>query len=173
LHDSLIQQKACFGFLDVLLSGATLVVEAGNALRLHRQVGDDEANLWEQLAQMPFDLGDDAALLVPALCLVMEVFEEPFDLGQRRTSDRPGKPVHDLLAQDGIGGPADDVEVARLFKPCVDRGAGIGGVGAARSGHQACGQRSGRLPGRAHPASRRRCGRCRAAGRSVPAFRTG
>jgi hypothetical protein len=79
---------------------------------------------------MPFDLGDDAALLVPALCLVMEVFEEPFDLGQRRAPDRPGQPVRDLLAKHGIGGQPDGVEVARLFEPCVDRGAGISGVGA-------------------------------------------
>lgn len=44
---------------DVLLGGAApLVVEPHHPVRLHRQVGDDEADTREQFARMPFDLGD-------------------------------------------------------------------------------------------------------------------
>src|SRR3546814_3956677 len=77
---------------------------------LHRQVGDDEADFGEQLARMPFDLGDDAARLVPGRRLILEVLEEPFDLGQRRPSHGPCQPMRDLLAQDGVGGQTDGVE---------------------------------------------------------------
>jgi hypothetical protein len=54
-------------FLDVLLARAALVVEGDDTLDRPRQVGDDEADPRIQLAWMPFDLGHDAARLVPAL----------------------------------------------------------------------------------------------------------
>jgi len=49
----------------VLFGGAALVVEAHHLVWLHGQVGDDEAEPWEKLAQMPFDLGDYTAGIVP------------------------------------------------------------------------------------------------------------
>ena len=52
-------------FLDVLLGGAALIVEADDPVRLHWQVGDNEADAREQFAGMPFDFGDDTARLVP------------------------------------------------------------------------------------------------------------
>jgi hypothetical protein len=58
----------------VLLGGAALVVEPHHhPVRLHRQVGDDEADTREQLARMPFDLGNHTARLVPGRGLILEV----------------------------------------------------------------------------------------------------
>src|SRR3546814_1461038 len=61
---------------------------------------------------MPFDLGDDAARLGPGRRLILEVLEEPFDLGQRRPSHEPCQPMRDLLAQDRS-------EARRVGKECV------------------------------------------------------
>jgi hypothetical protein len=83
----------------------------------------------EQLARMPFDLGDHAALLVPGCRLILEVLEEPLDLGQRRPPHGPRQPMRDLLAQDVVGGQPDGVEIARFFQPLIDRGDRIGGIG--------------------------------------------
>ena len=73
--------EGVFALLDMLLGGAAPVVEPDHPIRLHRQVGDDEADLGEQLARMPFDLGDHAAWLVPTLSLILEVLVEPLHLG--------------------------------------------------------------------------------------------
>lgn len=78
---------------------------------------------------MPFDLGDHTALLVPALRLILEVLDEPLDLGQRRPPCRLRQPVRDLLAQDAVGGQPDGVDIARLFQSFVDRWDRRGGVG--------------------------------------------
>jgi hypothetical protein len=59
-------------FLDVLLARAALIVEGDDTLDRPRQVGDDEVDPRVQLAWMPFDLGRDAARLVPALCPIGE-----------------------------------------------------------------------------------------------------
>jgi hypothetical protein len=80
-HDSRVQRKAILAFLDVLLGGAALVVEPNHPIRVHRQVGDNEAHTREQLARMPLDLGNDTARLVPALRLILEVLVEPLHLG--------------------------------------------------------------------------------------------
>ena len=52
-------------FLDVLLGGATLVVETDDPIGVHRQVGYDKANTWKQLTRMPFHPGDHSTGLVP------------------------------------------------------------------------------------------------------------
>jgi len=52
-------------FLDVLLGRAALIVEGDDTIGRSGQVGDDEANGRIKLAWVPFDLGDDAAFLVP------------------------------------------------------------------------------------------------------------
>src|SRR3546814_19250709 len=111
--------KGIFAFLDVLLCGAALVVEPHHPVWLHRQVGDDEADFGEQLARMPFDLGDDAARLVPGRRLILEVLEEPFALGPRRPSHGPCQPMPDLLAQDGVGGQTAGVETPGFFQPHI------------------------------------------------------
>ncbi len=68
-------------FLDVLLSCAASILEAGDLVRLHGQVGDDEAHAGEQLARMPLDLGDDAARLVPGRSLILEILMKALDRG--------------------------------------------------------------------------------------------
>ena len=52
-------------FLDMLFGGAALVVEPNDPVRLHRRVGDHEADLREQVARMPFDPGGDPPWFVP------------------------------------------------------------------------------------------------------------
>ena len=95
--------EGVFAFLDVLLGGAALIVKPHHPVRLHRQVGDDEADLRKQLARVPFDLGDNTAFLAPGRRLIVEILEEPFDLGQRRSPHGPRQPMGDLLAQDIVG----------------------------------------------------------------------
>ena len=47
LHDSRVQAEGVFSLLDVLFGGAASIVEAGDLVRLHWQVGDDEAHAGE------------------------------------------------------------------------------------------------------------------------------
>ena len=60
-------------FFDVLLGGATLIVEMDDPVRVHGQVGDDETDAGEQLAGMPLYLGDDLSWFVPGRRLILEV----------------------------------------------------------------------------------------------------
>lgn len=60
-------------FFDVLLGGATLIVEMDDPVRVHRQVGDDETDAGEQLAGMPLYLGDDPSWFIPGRRLILEV----------------------------------------------------------------------------------------------------
>ncbi len=85
--------KGIFAFLDVLLGGAALVLERQHPIWLHRQVGDDEPDTWEQLARMPLDLGNHPARLVPRRRLILEVFVEALDLGLRRSPNGSGQSV--------------------------------------------------------------------------------
>lgn len=82
--------EGVFAFLDVLLGGAALVVEAHHPVWFHRQVDDDEADFGEQVARVPFDLGDRPARLVPGCRLILEVFVEALDLGLRWDDPRAG-----------------------------------------------------------------------------------
>ena len=122
--------KGEFALFDVLLCGAALVAEPHHPVWLHLQVGDDEADTREQLARIPFDLGDDAALLVPGRRLILEVLVEAFDLGQRRPPHGARKPMRDLLAQNGVVGQPDGVEEPSFFQPLTDRGACVCGIGS-------------------------------------------
>lgn len=121
--------KGIFAFLDVLLGGAALVVEHHDPVWLHWQVGDAEPDTREQLARMPFDLGDHTARFVPGSRLILEVLVEALHLGQRRSSHGPGQPVRDLLSQDFVGWQPDGVEIARLFKVFLQVWHCIGGIG--------------------------------------------
>lgn len=51
---------------------------------------------------MPFDIGDHPAWLVPGGRLILEVPEEPFDLGQRRPPSGPGQPMHNLVLEHRV-----------------------------------------------------------------------
>ena len=57
--------EGVFAFPDVLFGGAASIVEASDLIRLHGQVGDNEAHAGEQLARMPLDPGDHTAFPVP------------------------------------------------------------------------------------------------------------
>ena len=46
-------------FLDMPFGGDALVVEPNDPVRFHRQLGDGEADLREQVTPMPFDPGDN------------------------------------------------------------------------------------------------------------------
>jgi len=83
---------------------------------------------------MLFDLGDHPALVLPTLRLILEVLEEPLDLGQRRPPHRARQPVRDLLAQDVVGRQPDGVKVACVFQAFVDRGDRIGGIRPEEAG---------------------------------------
>jgi hypothetical protein len=100
----------------VLLGGAALVVEAHHPVRVHGQVGDDEADFWEQLARTPFCLGGDTAGLVPGCGLILEVVIEALDLGWRGAAEGAGQLMRDPRTQDGIGGRPDGVEIARFLQ---------------------------------------------------------
>ena len=126
-------------FLDILLGVATLVVEAHHPVRVHRHIGDNEADFWEQLARMPFDLGDQPAWLIPALRLILDVLEDTLDLGWRGAADGAGQSMRNLLLKHCIGGQPDGVEIARLFQPRVDRRDRIGGVGTQEAHEVALG----------------------------------
>ena len=164
--------ESVFAFLDVLLGGAALVGEAHHPVRLHGQVGNDEAHAGEQLARMPLDLGDDAALFFPALGQLMETHVEALDLGLRGAAHRLGQPMRDLLAQHGIGWPGPS---RRNSLPLPAARRSLSWHRRHRLGRSATdhARQSARSPGQGSPVSRRRCGRYYPAERTVPAFQTG
>lgn len=94
----------------MLLGRTALVVKSHPPVRLHRLVGDDEAGTREQLAWMPFDLGNHPAFLGPGRGSILEILEEPLHLGLRRSTHGPCEPMGDLLAHSGVGGQLDGVE---------------------------------------------------------------
>ena len=113
----------------MLLSRAALIIELNHPVRLLRQVGDVESHTGKQLALMPFDLGDDAALLAPRHRLIVEILEELLHFCQGRPPHGPGQPMCDLLTQDVVGRQSDGVEITRFLQPLIDRGDRIGGIG--------------------------------------------
>lgn len=79
---------------------------------------------------MPFDPGDHTARVVPRRRLIVDVFEELLDLGQRRPPHWPSQPMRDLLAQHVVGGQSDGLETACLFQSFIDREDRIDGIGS-------------------------------------------
>ena len=74
--------EGMFAFLDVQLGSATLIVELHHLFRFLFHVGDDEAELRQQFARRPYDLGDDTAFLFPGFRFVLEFHVDPFDFVQ-------------------------------------------------------------------------------------------
>src|SRR5215510_12710442 len=95
-------------FLDPLLGGAALVVEADDGPVRSAQRGDDEAHPGEEFAEMMLDLRDHTAQTVPGGKLVMEA---PIADQRRvtRSAARPGEQVLDLPLQHVIGRQPDRV----------------------------------------------------------------
>jgi hypothetical protein len=90
-----------------------------NIVRLHRQISGDKAYAGEQLTQASLDLRDHAAVVRPALRLILEVLEKPVDLGQRLPPHRARQLMRDLLAQDIVVGQPDGADVTRSTR-CRD-----------------------------------------------------
>ena len=82
--------ESILAFLDVLLSGAALIVELHHPIRLHRKVGHDETHAGEQLARRPLDLRDHPPFTFPALRLVIEGLVETLDFGLGGPPHGPG-----------------------------------------------------------------------------------
>src|SRR5690349_6134627 len=89
-------------FLNVLLARAALVVEGDDALGRARQIANDEADAWVQLARMPLDLGHDMARFVPALRPVGEAGVVAPHL-VRWLPNRPLEQVPDPVLQHPVG----------------------------------------------------------------------
>lgn len=113
--------KGILALLNMLLGIAAAIVKAGYLVLIHLLVGDDEAHAGQQLSRMSFDLGDDAALLVPGRSLALEVLVKAFDLGHRMPPSGPFQPMRDLLPQDAVRRQPGVIEIVRLFQPRIDR----------------------------------------------------
>lgn len=126
-----------FTFLDVLLSCATLIVEADDPLRLHRQVGDDKAHAGEQVAGVPFHLGNDPAGFAPGSCLILKVMvEAPHIIGW--ATHWALQEMRDSLLKHSVALQTDGVEVAFCFQHLVqlwDRRSSVG----SEKAHQVAG----------------------------------
>lgn len=66
------QVDRLLAFFDMLLCCAALVVEPDDPVWFHWQVGDNKADAGEQLAGMPFQLGDDTTRFVLRCRLILE-----------------------------------------------------------------------------------------------------
>lgn len=60
---------------------AAPVAEPDHSVRLHLQIGDDELTREEQLARMPFDLGDHPARPFLTPSLILKFLVELLNLG--------------------------------------------------------------------------------------------
>src|SRR5207302_538731 len=105
-------------FLDPLLRRAPLVVEGDDPLGRPRQVGHDEADAWVKLTRMPFDLGHDAARLVPALRLIGEAGIVPAQL----SPDRALQKIADPALQDTVRRQPDRIADLLGFEILVHLG---------------------------------------------------
>jgi hypothetical protein len=103
-----------FAFFYLLLSGATLIVEMDGLVRLHRQISDGEAHAGEQIAGMPFDLGNHPASFAPGCRLLLEYIVKPANIvGWAAYGSL--QQMHDRLLQDGVAFEAGGVPVAVCF----------------------------------------------------------
>jgi hypothetical protein len=81
-------------FLDVLLGGATLIMEVDDPVGVHWQVGHDKADPRERFAGMPLDFGYDPPGLVPRCRLIFHVAVEAPHM-VRRSSHRTLEQMRD------------------------------------------------------------------------------
>ena len=89
-------------FLDVLLRFAALIVEGDHPLGWSGEIGDDKANTGIQFARMPFYLGHNAPLSLPASCLITETgVIAPHIV--RRATDRAGEQMGDAFLKNRVG----------------------------------------------------------------------
>ena len=70
-------------------------------------VGDHETYFGEQITGMPLELVDHAALILPAVRLVLEVLADAFDPSLRESPNPTCQPISDLHLQHGTFGQTD------------------------------------------------------------------
>ena len=97
--------------LDSLLRRAAPVVKAHHLHRGTAQVRHYDAEVGQQLAQVPLDLGHHPAGTIPALGLVVEAVEVPPDR-LRRPTDGTVQQVADAPLQNLVGRQTDRIEEA-------------------------------------------------------------
>ncbi len=108
--------QGVFALLDMLLTGATLIVKLGDTLWLHHHVSHNEAHAWEQITRMPFDLCNHPAWFIPALRLVFKVLVEAFNLRQRWTPDRAREAVRYPVFQRTVFLQANGIGISCLLQ---------------------------------------------------------
>src|ERR1017187_9594837 len=119
--------------LDPLLGGSPLIVKPDDPYCRSDEIRPDEAYPREQLAFVPFDLGDHSTGPVPALRLVGEVGIA--DQGRiRGTAHRPGQERLDLPLQDIVSRKADRVVVSFCLQELIEFRLGECGVGSKAAG---------------------------------------
>ena len=116
-----------FSLFDVLLSGATLIVELNDPVCLHWHIGNDKTNPREQFTRMPFHLGDDTTGFVPGRSLILEVAAGASHM-VGRTAHRALEQMRNLALKNTIGAEPDGIEIALRFEHPVEVWDGEGGV---------------------------------------------
>ena len=111
---------------DVLLSGATLIVEPDDPVCLHWHIGNDKTNPREQFTRMPFHLGDDTTGFVPGRSLILEVAAGASHM-VGRTAHRALEQMRNLALKNTIGAEPDGIEIALRFEHLVEVWDGEGG----------------------------------------------
>jgi hypothetical protein len=114
-------------FLDPLLRRAPLIVEGDNPFSRTAQISDDEADTRVQLVGMPFDLGNDAAFLVPRSGLIAEAGMETADMVWR-TANRARQQMGDALLENLVRLEADGVQETLTFQKLINVRCSKGGI---------------------------------------------
>jgi hypothetical protein len=97
--------ERALALLDPWLARPALAAKGDDPLGRSRQVGDDEANAQNKLAQMPLDLAITRRF-GPASYLIGEISMEPANL-VRGLPDWPPEQILDLLVRTASGHAAD------------------------------------------------------------------
>ena len=105
--------------LDVLLRLSALIVERHGPFRRPGQVGEDKAIAGIRFTGMPFHLGNDPALSLPAPSLIAETsIIAPHMV--RRTANGARQQVSNIFLENRVGLEADGVDVAFGFQELID-----------------------------------------------------
>jgi hypothetical protein len=105
--------KGVFAFLDVLLGGAALVVKPGDPVRLHRQVGDDEADAGNSSPGCHSILAITRRGLSQLCRLILEVLVEALHLGRMLRLSH-AEAVLERLEHEALEAKTDSTRVRAL-----------------------------------------------------------
>jgi len=110
--------QGLLAFLAALLTGASSVVEANQALRRIGTVGHEEANPRAQLTGGPFELGHHPTRPIPRARLVQQVVEGPHG-GAWLQPLRPLQVWLEHSLQYGIAGQAERIQKLVLLQKLI------------------------------------------------------